>query len=146
MQGELVQHIKQAHELKDIIKALQRGQNSSRKRDVFEFQTTVLKVPYPPKPTLLTREELEYNVACVKEELQELLDANNLVDQADAIIDAQYFLEGILHKMGIDSDRVWAEVQRANMDKHRGKTHRGVEGDAAKPIDWKPPNHDWINK
>jgi hypothetical protein len=39
---------------------------------------------------------------------------------------------------------MWEEVQRANMDKVRGVTHRGNKSDARKPTGWIPPQHDVI--
>lgn len=114
---------------------------------VQEFQTTVLGKQFPEKPVQLNFDKIEDLIGRIEEELGELHDAaskENLPEVADALVDAIYFALGGLHQMGIDADRVFNNVHKANMLKHAGKTKRNQEDDAAKPEDWKAPTHDWI--
>lgn len=57
---------------------------------------------------------------------------------ADAIADSIYVLVGTALEFGIPLDRVWAEVQRANMDKSNGPKRE--DGKQLKPDDWQPPD------
>jgi len=118
--------------------------NTNPTKDVYEFQTTVLGNEFPDKPMLLDKTMRYDTFNCLNEEMKELADARTLPDQADALVDLIYFAFGALHRMGVDADRVWAEVQRANMTKVRGRTKRNQENDAAKPQDWKGPDHSWL--
>jgi len=114
--------------------------------DVYTFQTKVLGHDFPDKPTVLKGETKSDLVYRVLEELNEFIVADTIEDQADALGDAIYFLLGGAHRAGLDFQRVWDEIQRANMDKAKGKTKRGSEDDAAKPSDWKEPDHSWLSK
>ncbi len=77
------------------------------------------------------QEELqEFTTACVK---------GDLAGQADALIDLVYVAMGTAVMMGLPWDELWADVQRANMEKEKGRTHRGVNEDVAKPKGWTPP-------
>lgn len=113
-------------------------------QDVYKFQTEVLGNEFPDSPILLDGAMRYETFTCLDEELKELANARTLPDQADAIVDLIYFAYGALHRMGVDTERVWTEVQRANMSKVRGKTKRMQENDAAKPEDWKEPDHSWL--
>lgn len=62
----------------------------------------------------------------------------NLAQAADALIDLQYVCEGGLISLGINSNPLWAEVQRANMAKEGGGTRE--DGKILKPAGWQPPN------
>jgi predicted HAD superfamily Cof-like phosphohydrolase len=63
----------------------------------------------------------------------------DLVGVTDALIDLMYFTLGFMWQMKIPIDKAWAIVHAANMQKVRGKTKRGVDGDAAKPEGWISP-------
>lgn len=114
--------------------------------DVYSFQTTVLNNQFPDRPTKLEGKTKTEIVEKLREEVQELEEAELLSDQADALVDLMYFAYGELHKMGVDTEVVWNEVHRANMTKVRGQTKRGHENDASKPDDWTPPDHTWLDK
>lgn len=114
--------------------------------DVYSFQTQILNYDFPDKPTLLKGSHKSEQLVKLREEIQELEEAENIIDQADALVDLIYFALGTLHQMGVDSQRVWDEVQRANMSKKKGVTKRGTENDAYKPEEWKAPDHSWLIK
>lgn len=66
---------------------------------------------------------------------------------ADALADLVYVALGTAHFMGLPFDAVWAEVQRANMQKERAvgdhdpRSTRRSRLDVVKPEGWTPPNH-----
>lgn len=97
--------------------------------------------PASDSPTMLTQERIQNRNAWVEEELQELLDATDVVGQADAVIDAIYFLIGDLVEMGVLPDKLFDIVQEANM----GKLHSidgkltpvyREDGKIVKPENW----------
>lgn len=99
------------------------------------------------RPGHLSPEKARERVECLKEELQEYVDAleaNDLGAQTDGLLDLIYFALGTLVMMGVDTDAHWREVQRANMAKVRGVGHRGHAVDCVKPEGWEPPNHDGL--
>jgi predicted HAD superfamily Cof-like phosphohydrolase len=115
--------------------------------DIAEFQTSILNNQFPSKPTF-DQEKAMHLTLCAQEELDELtlaVEQGDFPETVDAIIDCIYFLLGGLHQLGVPAERAWDAVHHANMTKLRGVTKRGVEGDAAKPSGWKPPDHSWVN-
>lgn len=114
--------------------------------DIYEFQTKILKNNFPDKPTKAEGEFKDRTLVCLNEELEEFGDADTIAEQADALIDLIYFAYGALHQMGVDAERVWNEVHRANMTKVRGETKRGHDNDATKPEDWRAPDHSWLDE
>lgn len=114
--------------------------------DVYSFQTQVLGNEFPDKPTKADDELKLRTIVCLTEEMEEFDNADTIADQADALIDGIYFALGTLHQMGVDTERVWKEVHRANMTKKRGVTGRGHENDAYKPEEWKAPDHSWLDQ
>lgn len=117
--------------------------------DVAEFHEQVVHVATPPEPTLLTIERQNWSVNFLQEELDEFKQAHhdsNLPDAVDALVDLIYVAIGRLLEMGVPPTEAWDPVQRANMAKQRGKTHRGVDTDAAKPEGWLPPDHETLMK
>lgn len=95
------------------------------------------------QPRWLTREKFNERMDCMTEELREFAEAvlEDDIDKAfDALIDLVYFAKGTAVMMGLPWAAGWAEVQRANMAKVRGVTHRGHKVDVKKPPGWQPPN------
>lgn len=78
-----------------------------------------------------------------QEEMRELDQAmlnDDLPAVADGLADLIYVLLGTALSYGIPLDRVWAEVQRANMAKVRdGAVLRDLGGKILKPEGWEPP-------
>jgi len=119
---------------------------SSLIQDVSEFQVKVLGNGFPEQPVKLVGNHFMEQYEKLDEELEELNEATLISDQADALIDLIYLSLGTLHQMGVDTQRVWDAVHKANMAKKLGKTKRGHENDAAKPDDWKAPDHTWLDE
>ena len=61
--------------------------------------------------------------------------------QADALVDLVYVAKGTAAMMGLPWRALWDDVQRANMSKVKGETHRkmGCGADIAKPPGRLPP-------
>ena len=115
-------------------------------KDVKAFQETILGNPFPSKPIVITDQLKQQTIVRLEEELGEFKVATTLNDQADALVDLMYFALGALHQAGVDTQRVWDAVQHANMTKKKGVTKRGDDNDAAKPAEWKAPDHSWLDK
>jgi predicted HAD superfamily Cof-like phosphohydrolase len=78
----------------------------------------------------------------LQEELDELkraAAANDLTEQADALVDLVYVTLGTVAMLGLPWEELWDEVQRTNMAKVRGPTKRGHSYDVTKPPGWEPP-------
>lgn len=97
--------------------------------------------PVKDKPIMLERQRLLDRVKWTQEELQELLDAQTVTDQADAIIDAIYFLLGTLVEMGVQPQPLFDIVQNTNMAKlfPDGKPRYREDGKVIKPEGWVAP-------
>lgn len=100
-------------------------------------------------PGLLSDEEFLYKYEHLHEELHELLRAQrdrDLVGVADALADLVYVALGTAHFYGLPFDAVFAEVQRANLQKERAtgkqdpRTKRRSPLDIVKPEGWRPPD------
>lgn len=120
------------------------------------------------KPGRLTKRKLQERIEFMQEELNEFKAAaglnfvpaqvgtfggpeiwinkgpQDLVQQADALVDLVYVALGTAVMMGLPWQALWDDVQRANMAKVRGATHRGHAVDVKKPKDWIPPQGDKI--
>jgi predicted HAD superfamily Cof-like phosphohydrolase len=76
-------------------------------------------------------------------ELQEALEANDRVEQLDALIDILVVTIGAIHSMGADAEGAWKEVMRTNFSKvdiKTGKVRKREDGKVLKPIGWTAPN------
>ena len=113
--------------------------------DVYEFQTKVLGNEFPDRRTPANDELKSQTLVRLREEVDEYEEADLLSDQADALVDLIYFALGAAHQCGVDIERVWNDVHAANMRKVKGVTKRGDDNDAAKPDDWEPPTHRWLD-
>jgi predicted HAD superfamily Cof-like phosphohydrolase len=79
----------------------------------------------------------------ITEEFNELQDADNLVDELDALIDIMVVVVGALHSGGYDAEGAWKEVVRSNfskIDKETGMVRKREDGKILKPITYSPPN------
>ncbi len=97
--------------------------------------------PVSTSPSLLNKNRVKIRNSWIMEELHELEDANNIVEQSDAIIDAIYFLIGTLVEMGIKPQNLFDIVQEANMSKlwPDGKPRYRDDGKILKPVSWIAP-------
>jgi predicted HAD superfamily Cof-like phosphohydrolase len=109
--------------------------------DLHEFHTKVLKLD-KPRISLVSSEFVLERVRFIQEELTEFTDAalqGDLVGATDGLLDIIYVAGGTLWFMGVPSQECWNIIQKANMAKVRGITHRGNQIDARKPEGWQPP-------
>jgi len=76
-------------------------------------------------------------------ELQTAVDANDQVEQLDALIDILVVTIGAIHSMGADAEGAWKEVMRTNfakIDKETGKVRKRADGKVLKPLGWTSPD------
>lgn len=96
----------------------------------------------------LTKEQLQFRMLLQQEEFNETLAAfleGNSEEFVDGLIDTIVIALGTLHLAGVDTEKAWNEVYRANMSKVRGvKKGRESSGgfDVVKPDDWVGPIHE----
>lgn len=98
--------------------------------------------PYAEKPVMMEPERAKKRYAWMLEEINEFLEADEIVEQADAMIDVMYFALGTLVEMGIEPDRLFEIVHEANMTKlwPDGKPHFNEMGKTIKPSTWEDPH------
>ena len=102
---------------------------------VREFQA-IMNQPVADKPTAMGYERQAQRYNYLNEELIEFLEANTVVDQADAMIDLIYLALGTLVEIGVQPEELFAIVHGANMSKlwPDGKVHTNPEtGKVMKP-------------
>jgi predicted HAD superfamily Cof-like phosphohydrolase len=80
----------------------------------------------------------------IEEEFSELVtaeNANDRVEQLDALIDILVVTIGAIHSMGADAEGAWKEVMKTNFAKIEadGKVRKREDGKVLKPIGWMPP-------
>lgn len=91
--------------------------------------------------------KLEFRMELQTEEHDELRQAHydkNPEEIVDALIDTIWIACGTLDLLGVDFDKAFSEVARANNDKKRGiKPGREQSDgfDCVKPPGWNPPSH-----
>ena len=102
-------------------------------------QRVIAKPQFPDEKTMQLRFDL------IKEELRELEEAmntKNLKEIADALTDILYVTYGAGYAYGINLDKCFKEVQRANMSKlgNDGKPIYNEKGKVMKGPNYSPPN------
>ena len=96
----------------------------------------------------MTEEKLSFRMDLLTEEFQETMAAfmqHNAEEWVDGHIDLIVIALGNLFLAGVDIEKAWAEVYRANMSKERGikKGREHSDGfDVVKPEGWVPPSHE----
>lgn len=110
-------------------------------REVREFHEK-FGHPVEDRPTEMKPERARKRYNWMLEEINEFLEADEIVEQADAMIDVIYFALGTLVEMGIEPDSLFEIVQEANMSKlwPDGKPHYNAEGKTIKPSTWEDPH------
>lgn len=83
-------------------------------------------------------------------ELQEALEANDRIEQLDALIDILVVTIGAIHSAGFDGEGAWKEVMATNfakIDKETGKVRKREDGKVLKPLGWTAPDlKSYLNK
>jgi predicted HAD superfamily Cof-like phosphohydrolase len=75
-------------------------------------------------------------------ELQEALEADDRVEQLDALIDILVVTIGAIHSAGFDAEGAWKEVMSTNfakIDRETGKVRKREDGKVLKPLGWTAP-------
>jgi len=76
-------------------------------------------------------------------ELQEAVEADDLVEQLDALIDILVVTIGAIHSAGFDGEGAWKEVMATNfakVDRETGRVRKREDGKVLKPVGWTPPD------
>jgi predicted HAD superfamily Cof-like phosphohydrolase len=107
------------------------------------------KQPMAKTPTqkLVTERRVQERINFMQEELDEFkrdYERGDLAGMADALIDLVYVVKGTAIEMGLPWEELWLDVQRANMAKVIGTTHRGIKIDVTKPPGWVGPQTEAI--
>lgn len=107
---------------------------------VREFQEK-FNHPVSNRPKFMDKERAMKRYHWMLEEINEFIEADEIVEQADAMIDVMYFALGTLVEMGIKPDELFDIVHKANMSKlwPDGKPHYNEEGKTIKPSTWIDP-------
>jgi len=82
----------------------------------------IFQLPVLDQPVIPSKERIELRISLLEEELKELqaaIDADDLVEVADAFCDLQYVLSGAILEFGLGYQfkELFDEVQRSNMSK-----------------------------
>ena len=107
---------------------------------VKEFTDACNNKGLPSTPQPMTAQAVEFVSEMVNDELDELRQASDVVEQADALVDAIYYICDSAVRHGINLDRVFEIVHGANMQKVvDGKVLRRDDGKILKPAGWQDP-------
>lgn len=94
----------------------------------------------PTTPQLMSADAVEFIATMVNDELDELREATDTAEQADALVDAIYYICDTAVRHGLNLDRVFDIVHGANMQKVvDGKVIRRGDGKILKPEGWVDP-------
>ena len=92
---------------------------------------------------------MEFRIGMMQEELDETKNAykeKNAEEMVDGIIDLCVFAIGTLEVFGVDANKAWDEVYKANMSKEvgikQGRPNPFGLPDLVKPKGWKGPSHE----
>lgn len=105
--------------------------------------------PVRTEPYIPAEHEVKLRLDLIDEErteLDEALAREDIVAIADALGDMLYVIHGMGHTFGIDLDRVFREIHRANMTKlgDDGKPIKRADGKVLKNPKWSPPDHSFL--
>ena len=121
-------------------------------QDVKQFHEKY-DIQYEGKPRMLPEYISKFRVARTREELTEYVDAVNIPDKLDALIDAIYINLGTLHLHGFSPEVIaeaWRRVHEANMKKvlasEKNPSKYGINNDTVKPDGWVSPTHEDLCK
>lgn len=98
--------------------------------------------PVAEQPIMIAKKRALSRAKWMNEEVAEFLVAENIYEQADAMIDLMYFALGTMVEMGLEADELFDIVQQANMAKlwPDGKPHYNPKDNKViKPEGWEDP-------
>lgn len=94
----------------------------------------------PAHPKKMTDEGIAFIRQMVNDEMDELAEAQNVTEQADALVDAIYYICDFAVRNGINLDPLFDIVHGANMQKVvNDKVIRRDDGKILKPEGWEDP-------
>lgn len=87
---------------------------------------------------LISKVESREDLKCPKTTLEQIL------EQADAIVDIEYYMKDVAARNGINTDAIFDIVHKANMDKRQidGTFLMRADGKVVKPDTWVSPEQD----
>ena len=92
----------------------------------------------------LNNEQTQLYMNLIKEEFEETMkafDEEDLIEVADGLADMVWVIMGMCNSVGIDFDKIWAEVKSSNMSKFvDGKFIKNDSGKIMKPETYFKPN------
>jgi predicted HAD superfamily Cof-like phosphohydrolase len=94
------------------------------------------------QPVMIAKKRALSRAKWMNEEVAEFLIAEDIYEQADAMIDLMYFALGTMVEMGLEADELFDIVQKANMAKlwPDGKPHYNPKDNKViKPEGWEDP-------
>ena len=108
-------------------------------RQVREF-TSACHDNLPEYPVEMSNDAIEFIHKMVNHEMEELKEAETITEQADALVDAIYYICDCAVRHGMNLDNLFEIVHRANMQKVvNGKVIRRDDGKILKPEGWEDP-------
>ena len=112
-------------------------------KNVAEFQKA-MNQPVRDKALPLSANRIYLRTDWMLDEIEELRNAETVVDQVDALIDIIYFATGTLVEIGLTPEKAevcWDAVHAANMEKlfPDGKPRFDESGKVIKPDNWQAP-------
>jgi predicted HAD superfamily Cof-like phosphohydrolase len=107
---------------------------------VKEFSDACNDGDNPSTPRLMDTAAVEFIAEMVNDELEELREATDTAEQADALVDAIYYICDTAVRHGMNLDRIFDIVHGANMQKVvDGRVIRRDDGKILKPVGWEDP-------
>ena len=107
--------------------------------EVHQF-TLACKENLPDRPTRISNKRIAFIRKMVNDELDELEQSQTITEQADALVDAIYYICDFAATHGINLDPLFEIVHGANMQKVvDGKVIRREDGKILKPDGWENP-------
>lgn len=97
--------------------------------------------PHSDNPKMVSEERVKKRYDWMLEEIDEFKEAEDIYEQADAMVDLIYFALGTLVEMGVQPDELFNIVQKANMSKlwPDGKPRYKEDGKVLKSKEWIDP-------
>lgn len=114
-------------------------------QDLIDFHRAC-DVPAYSMPAIPPADRVQLRRDLLREEYEELeraVEAEDLVEIADGLVDMIYVATGTALEYGIDLPAVWDEIHASNMrkaDPATGKVTKRQDGKIMKPAGWQPPD------
>lgn len=93
-------------------------------------------------PTCLSGERVIVRYQWMLDEIKEFLEANDIYQQADAIMDLLYYVLGTLVEMGLKPDELFILLHEWNLKKINGTVCYDENGKILKPKGWRHPDRE----